>query len=407
MGGFPRVRAATCCHIVSRNLCTTRYSQNMANRLVLAMLFVISVGALQRPGSTQLRDGSQPPIPSLSAGEFARSVSDLSETGGYFDTDNLISNERSYLHVTGAMERLGVKGGAYIGVGPDQNFSYIARTRAELAFIIDIRRDNLLQHLLFKALFASARTRAEYLALLLGRPLPPADINQASSSIEGLLARIDSALSSEASRQAAHSAVLAELSRLQVPLSNEDRATITRIHATFMTQGLSLRFTSTGRAPRPHYPTLRDLFLETDRRGLRASYVANEADFQYVKELQRRNLVIPVVGDLAGTRAMRAIAGMMRERNVAMSALYASNAEDYVLRGGGFAQYVANVRALPRTARSVIIRSWFGGPGTHPDVAPGYYTVQLLQKVDDFVDVVERGTVWSYRSLVFSPHESP
>src|SRR3712207_7605459 len=79
---------------------------------------------------------------------------------------------RSYLHVLGRMRALGVGGGAYLGVGPDQNFSYIAQVRPRIAFIIDIRRDNLLQQLLFKAVFARARNRAEYLALLFGRPMP-------------------------------------------------------------------------------------------------------------------------------------------------------------------------------------------------------------------------------------------
>ena len=54
---------------------------------------------------------------------FAARVAQLSEPGGYFDTDNLISNERSYLHVVPALRAAGLAGGAYIGVGPDQNFS--------------------------------------------------------------------------------------------------------------------------------------------------------------------------------------------------------------------------------------------------------------------------------------------
>ena len=78
---------------------------------------------------------------------FAAQVEAFSEPGGYFDTDNLISNERSYLQVLPDLERPGVHGGAYVGVGPDQNFSYIARIRPPIAFIVDIRRDNLLLHL--------------------------------------------------------------------------------------------------------------------------------------------------------------------------------------------------------------------------------------------------------------------
>ena len=90
---------------------------------------------------------------------FAAEIAALSEPEGYFDTDNLISNEQRYLTVCPTIERAGLRGGAYIGVGPDQNFSYIAASARTVAFIVDVRRDNLLLHLLFKALFV-ARARA-------------------------------------------------------------------------------------------------------------------------------------------------------------------------------------------------------------------------------------------------------
>src|SRR6187401_1759365 len=94
---------------------------------------------------------------------FATQIAALSEPAGYFDTDNLISNERSYLQVVQDLHKRQVHGGAYIGVGPDQNFSYIAEIRPSIAYMVDVRRDNLLLHLLFKALFAASRTRIEYL----------------------------------------------------------------------------------------------------------------------------------------------------------------------------------------------------------------------------------------------------
>src|SRR4030095_13203304 len=103
---------------------------------------------------------------------FAALSARLSEPGGYFDSDNLISNETSYLHVIGKLRELGVSGGVYMGVGPDQSFSYIAKIRPKMAILIDIRRDNLLQHLLFKALFARSRNRIEYLCTYFGKPFP-------------------------------------------------------------------------------------------------------------------------------------------------------------------------------------------------------------------------------------------
>ena len=63
-------------------------------------------------------------------------------------------------------------GGIYLGVGPDQNFSYIVHTKPTLAIITDIRRQNMLEHLWYKALFALSNTRAEYLSLLVSRETP-------------------------------------------------------------------------------------------------------------------------------------------------------------------------------------------------------------------------------------------
>src|SRR5258708_36768204 len=125
---------------------------------------------------------------------FAAQIASLSEPAGYFDTDNLISNERSYLQVLPDLTRRQVRGGAYIGVGPDQNFTYIAEVRPSIAFIVDVRRDNLLLHLLFKALFALSRTRVEYLAQLFGRPLPGDIERWRTASVDKLIAYIDQPL---------------------------------------------------------------------------------------------------------------------------------------------------------------------------------------------------------------------
>ena len=336
--------------------------------------------------------------------EFARLVETLSEPGGYFDTDNLISNERSFLHVVGGLERRGVRGGAYVGVGPDQNFSYIARIRPEIAYIIDVRRDNLLQHLMFKALFARARNRVEYLALLLGRPVPPSVGRWQEQPIDALVAHLDSSPATASSAHSAHAAVRTEVAGYGIPLSADDLATIERFHQAFIDAGLGLRFRSHGRLPRPYYPTLRDLILERDLEGRAASYLAREEDFQFVKDLQRRHRVIPVVGDLSGAHALAAIGRDVERRGWRTSALYASNVEDYLLRDGSFDRYARTVSRLPRDGRSVIIRSYFGtGPGgPHPDAVPGSVSVQLLQSIEAFAAEMERGGYRSYRELVMS-----
>jgi hypothetical protein len=289
-----------------------------------------------------------------SASTFASRIAALSEPGGRFDTDNLISNERSYLDVLPELRRRGIKGGAYIGVGPDQNFSYIAALRPSIAFIIDIRRDNLLLHLLFKALFALSRTRVEYLALLLGRPVPPDLEGWKTAPIDRIVAYADVATASGRA-----SAVDVAISKLGVPLSSSDMWTIDRFHRRFIDAGLDLKFQSLGRPPQSHYPTYRDLLLETDSTGNHANYLASEEAFQFVKQLHAQDLIVPVVGDLAGPLALASIGRFLEQRQEHVSALYVSNVEFYLFSDGRFPRFVDNLGRLKPTDRSVIIRSIF------------------------------------------------
>ena len=287
---------------------------------------------------------------------FAAEIEHLSEAGGDFDTDNLISNEQSYLDVIPALKAAGVTGGAYVGVGPDQSFSYIAQVRPSIAFIVDIRRDNLLLHLLFKALFAAAENRAEYLCLLTGRPVPEHVETWASRSLEQIAAYLDEARPTpDAARGHRLDRTIASFG---VPLTAADVSTIGRFHRTFIDAGLRLKFESRGRPPSPNYPTYRDLLFATDRTGRAWNYLTAEPDFQFVKSLEARDLVVPVVGDLGGTHALSAIAELMAARGERLSAFYISNVETY-LYGDSYAQFVKNVTGLPRDQRSVIIRSTF------------------------------------------------
>jgi hypothetical protein len=293
-------------------------------------------------------------------GGFAAQVAALSEPGGYFDTDNLISNERSYLHIIPDLERGGVRGGAYIGVGPDQNFSYIAHIRPAIAFIVDIRRDNLLLHLLFKAIFAQARTRVEYLALLLGRPVPRELDGWRQAGIARLVTYHDAAAIDRESVTALRRRLESAVTRVGVALSAEDLATIDRFHRRFIDAGLELRFQSTGRPPQSHYPTYRQLLLETDSSGHHANFLASEDGFQFVKSLHARDRIIPVVGDLSGTKALAAVGRLLSDRRQQLSAFYTSNVEYYLERSGTYPRFTNNLARIPRSRHAVVIRSIFG-----------------------------------------------
>ena len=336
------------------------------------------------------------------ASTFASRVASLSEPGGYFDTDDLISNERSYLHVAPALRQAGLAGTAYIGVGPDTSFSYIAETRPAIAFIIDIRRDNLLLQLLFKAVFAESTTRVDYLARLLGRT-PPADLaSWRAAGVDRIVQAIDRAPArDEAGLRALRRALEARLATFGVPLSPQDLDTIDRFHRAFETAGLDLKLEILGRGSPYYYPTFRDLLLGTDLQGHASSYCASEDDFQFVRGLEARDLVIPVVGDLGGAKALRSIGRLMAAEHVTLGAFYTSNVEFYLFRSGTFRAYVDNVAALPHTSRSVIIRSAFvSAVGGAVPMLPGYGSASLLGNVDEMIHGVTSGSIRSYVDLV-------
>jgi hypothetical protein len=214
----------------------------------------VAAAALAQAGARQQ------PVP-----PFAQTIASLSERGGYFDTDNLISNEASYLQVLPALRAKQLQGGAYIGVGPDQNFTYIAESRPSIAFVVDIRRDNLLLHLLFKALFHHSRSRVEYLTLLFGRPVPAEIGPWRAATIERLVGYVDEARPGDAA--ALRARLEPTIRGFGVPLSSEDLRTIAGFHQRFIEAGPSLQFHSAGRPPQSNYPTYRIFCSTWIRRG--------------------------------------------------------------------------------------------------------------------------------------------
>ncbi len=333
--------------------------------------------------------------------EFAARIEALSGQAGYFDTDNLISNERSYLHAISDLRSAGVRGGVYLGVGPDQNFSYIAEIDPELAIIIDIRSDNGLQHLLYKALFHISRNRVEYLAFMTGRPVPRDVELWNGAPVDSVLAYVERVPPTESSMEDARAIVRREVASFGVPLSGGQFATLERFHSAFIGEGLGLRFRSHGRAPQFYYPTYGELLREVDRDGMPASYLATEERWQRVRRLQVSDRVVPIVGDLGGSTALRAVADYLDSQDLEVSAFYTSNVEFYLFGDRSFPAFVENLRALPLAPGSVLIKSFFRGfRGAHPLQVPGYYSAQLAQDTQALIDGWDAGRYRTYWDVV-------
>src|SRR5262245_21512052 len=122
---------------------------------------------------------------SLSDAEYWKIISDFSEPNGYFQLEIVTSNEVSYQYELPRLANRAKTGGGYLGVGPEQNFPYIAAIQPAIAFIIDIRRDMMLEHLMYKAVFEMSPNRADFVSNLFARKRP-AEVSDDATPVRAL-----------------------------------------------------------------------------------------------------------------------------------------------------------------------------------------------------------------------------
>ena len=343
----------------------------------------------------------------ISLKELDRLIESLSEPEGYFDTDNFISNEAGYLKVLPLLREHDIRGGVYIGVGPDQNYSYIAEIRPRLVILVDIRRQNLIQHLYFKALFQLSPSRARFLERLFGRRIPDNIAGTEEPSISQLLEQIDKASKDSRFGESAVEKAIHVVNTWNLSLGEEDLDSMRYVARAFMEAGPDLRFSSFYRSPQPYYPDYRTLLIETDSEGKQSNYLASEERFRYVKLLHKENRIIPVVGDLAGKVALPRIARTLKERHLEVSCFYLSNVEFYLFRQGSWKSYVQNMRGLPWSDNAVLIRTCANSRQRHPAQIRGYYMTTLLQMTSRFFKNESRGRNQTYWDLVTRDYIAP
>ncbi len=337
-----------------------------------------SAGSAERPGL-----GSPP----LSDAAFGQLVMAASEGGGAFPSENLVSNETSFLHVVPALEAPALRGGGYVGVGPEQNFTYLAALQPELAFVADLRRENLLVHLFYKVAFERSPTRLAFLSYLLSRDAP-AGVDD-GAPIETLIGALGQKHPGPEHVAARAREVEERAQKLGLKLSAADVRSLRRVVETFATRGTELRYSMEGSAR--SYPSFGELLAARDDRGEASSFLGSEARYAVVRRLERENRVVPLVADFGGERAFAAMGDEMRRRGLALRVLYASNVEQYLIEAGGrgpgrpWGAWLRNVGALPRDEHSTFVRVYFDQGKPHPRQRPGHRTTSLVAPVEPFL----------------------
>lgn len=332
-------------------------------RFAVAALTIAVLACLGGPARLSGLRGSEALPLRLSDQEFWKLSADSSEPDGSFRSDNLLSNEIGLQYVIPELIRSAKTGAVYMGVGPEQNFTYIAALKPKMAFIVDVRRGNLQLHLLYKALFETSPDRATFVSRLFSRKRP--DGLKTSSNAEAIFAAYAKIEGSEALYKENLKAVEDHLAKKHgFALSAADLEGIDYVYHSFFWYGPDIQYGSTGgRFGRGFRATYADLMTATDMEGKPRSYLADEDRYGILKDLESRNLLVPVVGNFAGPKAIRAVGAWVRARGATVSAFYLSNVEQYLGQEGIWTAFCGNVATLPLDDTSTFIRS----------VRTGYY----------------------------------
>jgi hypothetical protein len=211
----------------------------------------------------------------------------------------LMSNEPRGYHWTGYIENIG---GAYVGIGSDQNYSHIAIARAQWAWVVDYDPRVYANHLRLSAFVIASAT-------------PKAFVDKFADRSEREALRIlKEAYPERPELKAGYFATRAELYTYFQEQARPNRAT-------------------------PDFGWLR-----------------NEKHYAYVRTLFEQGRLRPVAGDLLGRSAMTGIGAAAEQLGVPVRVYYTSNAPS---SWGGMITdaYRRNVLALPFDEWSVVLQT--------------------------------------------------
>jgi hypothetical protein len=379
-------------------------------RVLLAGSAIILTGLLAAIQEPRHADAAAGLPAQLKDSEFWQLITDLSEPTDRYPGNNFTSNEDTFQTVVPNLIKNTKPGGVYFGVAPEQNFSFIAAVRPGIAFIIDIRRQNMIEHLMYKALFEVSVDRAEFVSRLFGRTRPAGIAGDATA--DALFAAYADAVPDRSLHDATLQMMKDRLVREHgFNLSEDDLKNLEFVYREFVLYGPKLNYYS-GQATPANSPTGKpflnyaELMTSNDGRGVNRGYLANEENFRIVKTLEEKNLIVPLVGDFTGAKTIRATGQYARDHGATISTIYASSVE-YVLsdqiRGNtsgvisaGWKKYYDNLAQLPIDSSSTLIRAAVlgGRPGIPVQVA------MVLQPVSELLKEFHAGQLNTLEDLM-------
>jgi len=258
----------------------------------------------------------------------------------------------------------------------------------------------MLELLMYKALFELSPDRATFVGNLFSRARPSGlDIR---TSADALFAAYEKAKVDPAFYTKNLQAINASLTRHGFQLSSEDLGKIEYVFQVFSKggPGITYEFSSASPSSLVNPTSYARIMTTTDPSGKNSSFLANEDSYQYVREMQRKNLIVPLVGDFAGPAVIRNIGRYLKERSATVSVFYISNVETYLDESQKQAFY-KNVAALPVDSSSMFIRFILGNPARGlPWWRPGMSNVSTLAPMSDLIRSVQSGRYPNFQEIV-------
>lgn len=358
-----------------------------------------------------------PAVPErLSDSEFWALSAQLSEPAGFFRSENLVSNETMFQWPIPDLQKTVTPGAVYMGVAPDQNFTYMIAVKPRIAFIVDIRRGNLLEHLLYKALFEMSSTRAEFLSKLFSMPAFKG-VSDASTPRQ----LFDAAYMESADQKLFEANTKAVIELLSVKhgfkLSVDDESQLTWIYSCFFKYGPDLTYQACesggggfgggrggaggfgrGFGGGMMFRSFADLQTQTDAADVNHAYLASEANYKWIKDFEARNLIVPVMGDFMGPKAIRSVGAWVRDHGSVVGTFYTSNVEQYLFQTSTWEEFYKNIASLPLDDGSTLIRSVPNNMVTPKQ--PGARAASMLTSMKALTKAFAAGQIGGYYDVV-------
>lgn len=225
------------------------------------------------------------------------------------------SNERRHDLFFGELQG---KGGGYVGVGADQNYTMAAAAAARVLWLIDLDPAVVRVHKLYSALLCEAETPDALVALF---------------------------------ERTATPAVKAALERR----TRSEAASLIELYLTYRED-------------------LHDHLRKQRERS--HTWLGDTAKYATIRDLAQRGRIVPRLGDLNGPRTLQQIAQAARAAAVPVRMIYLSNAESWFSYGR---QFRDNLQALPVDERSVVLRTVKSEVLRYPTGDIWHYSTQRAQ----------------------------